>query len=79
MNNILITSAGKRVSLLNAFKKELKAIFPDVFATDSNPQLSAACMIADGWFKVPSLNSHNYVNELIKICKDNKISLIIPL
>jgi hypothetical protein len=28
MNNILIT-AGKRVSLLNAFKKELKAIFPD--------------------------------------------------
>jgi hypothetical protein len=33
-------------------------------------------MIADGWFKVPSLNSHNYVNELIKICKDNKISLI---
>jgi carbamoyl-phosphate synthase large subunit len=35
-------------------------------------------MIADGWFKVLSLNSHNYVNELIKICKDNKISLIIP-
>jgi hypothetical protein len=30
-------------------------------------------MIADGWFKVPSLNSHNYVNEP-KICKDNKIS-----
>jgi hypothetical protein len=27
MNNILITSAGKRVSLLNAFKKELKAVF----------------------------------------------------
>jgi hypothetical protein len=36
-------------------------------------------MIADGWFKVPSLNSHNYVNELIKICKDNKISLIIHI
>jgi carbamoyl-phosphate synthase large subunit len=75
MNNIL-TSAGKRVSLINAFKKELKAIFSMV--PDSNPQLSAACMIADGWFKVPSLNSHNYVNEPIKICKDNKISLIIP-
>jgi hypothetical protein len=37
MNNILITSAGKRVSS-NAFKKELKAVFPDkkVFATDYN-------------------------------------------
>jgi carbamoyl-phosphate synthase large subunit len=60
--------------------KKFESYFPDkkFFATDSNPQLSAACMIADGWFKVPSLNSHNYVNELIKICKDNKISLIIP-
>jgi carbamoyl-phosphate synthase large subunit len=49
MNNILITSAGKRVSLLNAFKKELKAIFLiKSFATDYNPQLSAACMPMDG-------------------------------
>lgn len=78
--NILITSAGKRVSLVNAFKKELKAIFSvgKVFAADSNPQLSAACMIADGWFKVPSLASANYINELIKSCKINNISLIIP-
>jgi carbamoyl-phosphate synthase large subunit len=76
MNNILITSAGKRVSLINAFKKEL-SYFPDEkFCNRLQPQLSAACMIADGW-KL-SLNSHNYVNELIKICKDNKISLIIP-
>jgi hypothetical protein len=37
MNNILITSAGKRVSLLNAFKKELKAIFLiKSFATDNH-------------------------------------------
>ena len=78
--NILITSAGKRVSLVNAFKKELKAVFTagKVFAADSNPQLSAACMMADGWFKVPSLASPNYINELIKICKINNISLIIP-
>ncbi|MDO9509996.1 MAG: ATP-grasp domain-containing protein [Candidatus Magasanikbacteria bacterium] len=78
--NILITSAGKRVSLVNAFKNELKAIFTSgkVFAADSNPQLSAACMIAVGWFKVPSLASPNYINELIKICKIHNISLIIP-
>jgi hypothetical protein len=36
-------------------------------------------MIADGWFKVLSLNSHNYVNELIKICKDNKYLLLFHL
>jgi carbamoyl-phosphate synthase large subunit len=54
MNNILITSAGKRVFYLMHLKKNWKLFFPDVFATDYNPQLSAACMIADGWFKVPS-------------------------
>jgi carbamoyl-phosphate synthase large subunit len=57
----------------------LKAVFLiKSFATDYNPQLSAACMIADGWFKVLSLNSHNYVNEQL-ICKDNKYLLLFPL
>lgn len=78
--NILITSAGKRVSLINAFKQELIATFISgkVFASDSNPQLSAACMVADGWFMVPSLANPNYINELIETCKINSIHLIIP-
>ncbi|MFK5958371.1 MAG: ATP-grasp domain-containing protein [Lutibacter sp.] len=78
--NILITSVGKRVSLLKAFQKELKIIYPKgkVFAADVNPQLAAACIISDGWFKVPSLNDSTYILKLIKICKQNNISLIIP-
>jgi carbamoyl-phosphate synthase large subunit len=78
--NILITSAGRRVSLVKAFKKELTAYFPKakVFAADANPQLSSACRVADGWFKVPRLNSSNYITELIKKCKSNSISIIIP-
>jgi hypothetical protein len=43
--------------------KELKAIFPDKSFLQQITINSAACMIADGWFKVPSLNSHNYVNH----------------
>jgi hypothetical protein len=55
----------------------LKAIFPDKsFATDYNPQLSA--WIADGWFKVLSLNSHNYVNELLKFVRITKYLLLFP-
>jgi carbamoyl-phosphate synthase large subunit len=78
--NILITSAGKRVSLVKAFQNELKVVFPEgkVFAADSNPQLSAACVIADGWLKVLRLDNSGYINDLIKICKLNMISLIIP-
>ena len=80
MNNILITSAGKRVSLILAFQKELKRIFPKakVYAADADPSLAAACIIADGWFKVPRLDDPNYIKELITICQTNSISLIVP-
>lgn len=78
--NILISSAGRRVSLVRAFQKELKKIYPDakVFAADANPVLSSACQIADGNFKVPRLNNDNYLSILIKECKQREISLLIP-
>jgi hypothetical protein len=51
MNNILITSAGKRVSLLNAFKKELKAIFLIKKFCNRFQSTTFRCLHADGWFK----------------------------
>ena len=78
--NILITSAGRRVSLVRSFQKEIKKIYPEakVYASDSNPELSAACQIADGFLKVPLLNEPQYLEELIDFCKSCKIRLIIP-
>lgn len=78
--NILITSAGRRVSLVRSFQKELKKIDPNskVFTTDMSPKLSAACQIADGSFKVPKLEDSNYMNVLIELCKTNNIKLVIP-
>lgn len=78
--NILITSAGRRVSLIKAFQKELKKLFPDgkVFAADAEPSLSAACQIADGYFKVPRFDSPNYISSLIEQCKKLNIGLILP-
>lgn len=78
--NILISSAGKRVSLVKAFQKELKILFPGskVFATDSNTELSAACAVADGKFEVPRLDHPNYIERLIINCRKNNIKLIIP-
>ncbi len=42
--NILISSAGRRVSLVRAFQKELKTLYPNakVYAADAKPVLSAA-------------------------------------
>lgn len=78
--NILITSAGRRVSLLRSFQKELKKIDVQgkVFATDSDPLMSAACQVADGYFKAPRLDEPNYIDILLDFCKAHNICLIIP-
>lgn len=78
--NILITSAGRRVSLVKAFQNELKILHPEgkVFSADNRPELSAACHVADGAFKVPHVTSDGYINRLIDICKENDIRIIIP-
>lgn len=78
--NILITSAGRRVSLVRAFQKELQAIYPKskVFAADAKPILSAACQVADGYFGLPRLDNASYIDILIEKCKKEAIRLIIP-
>ena len=78
--NILITSAGRRVSLIKAFQTELKKIFPEgkVIAVDAKPDLSPACMVADIQYKVPRLNENNYIDELLSVSLQNNVSIIIP-
>ncbi len=78
--NILITSAGRRVSLVRSFQNELKRIDSrrKVYATDSDPLLSAACQVADDYFKAPRLDDPNYVDVLIDFCISHDISLIVP-
>jgi len=78
--NILITSAGQRVSLVRAFQKELKGQFPGykVFTTDMNPQLSAACNVSDQYFQVKRVTDPAYIDELIELCVKQDIKMIVP-
>ncbi len=78
--NILISSAGRRVSLVRAFQKELKTLYPNakVYAADAKPVLSAACQVADNYFGLPRLDDSAYMSELIAKCKKEAIALIIP-
>ena len=79
-NNILISSAGKRVSLVREFQTELKKVFPQgrVFATELNPKMSPAAQISDGCFCVPRVTDEAYVDCLFKICTENEIRVVIP-
>lgn len=80
MNNILITSAGQRVSLVRAFQYELKRLIPSakVFTVDLNPILAPACHISDGYSQVPRVTDEKYIKELLSICIKRGIKLIIP-
>lgn len=80
MNNILITSAGQRVSLVKAFQKELKILDTDnkVYTVDLNPKLAPACHVSDGYRKVKKVTNPDYIAELLAICKDLKIKIIVP-
>ena len=80
MKNILITSAGKRVSLTRVFMKELKAVHADgkVFTADMNPGMAPACFISDGCFKVPRCTSDDYIQALLDLCEKHEIGLVIP-
>jgi carbamoyl-phosphate synthase large subunit len=79
-NNILILSAGRRVELVKSFKIELAKLIPasKVIAVDLNPHLSAACQIADEFYKAPNVNSTRYIKFLKELCIDKSVSMIIP-
>lgn len=78
--NILVTSAGQRVSLVRAFQKELKTLYPEnrVFTTDMFPELSAACNVSDQYFTVNRVTDPLYIDQLIAICLDNNVKMIVP-
>ena len=78
--NILVSSAGKRVSLVREFQRELRAAFPqgNVFATELNPEMSPAAQISDGCFRVPRVTEPGYADELFRICAENGVRVVVP-
>lgn len=78
-NNILITSAGKRVALTRYFKETLIRFFPEakVFITDMNPEMAPVSYVCDGSFKVPRVTAPEYPAELLKICEENNVGMVI--
>ena len=80
MKNILITSAGRRVELVESFKEEGRKLDEDlkVICTDLAPELSPACQIADLYFRAPRVTNQKYISFLKKTCAANSIVLIIP-
>lgn len=78
--NILITSAGRRVELLQAFQAQVAALIPGhrVHAVDCLPALSAACHIADSSSSSPRVTDEGYPAFLLDYCLRHQIGLVVP-
>lgn len=78
--NILITSAGKRVSLVRFFQNELRhgSAEGKVYTSELNPSMAPAGYVSDGCFAVPRVTADEYLDVLIQLCHDHGVKLVIP-
>lgn len=78
--NILFTSVGRRVSLVQSFQKALCSleITGKIVTTDCQKSAPAS-FIANVQEQVPRVTNKNYISCLIEICKKHDIKLLIPL
>lgn len=79
-HNVLLTSAGRRVELLQAFLEDAAALSHEisVFAADLKPALSSACRAADDFFTLPRVTDSTYIEKLLSLCVENEIGLVVP-
>lgn len=75
--NVLLTSAGRRTSLLEAFKKAAHQRKGKVFAGDIDG-LAPSLYLADQGFKLPSVKSPEYIPYLLELVEKHKIRLVVP-
>ena len=75
--NILLTSVGRRVSLVKFFKEALNKR-GYVYSADRDPT-APGLYVADRSFLVPKVSEENYIAFLLEKCKKEDIKLIIPL
>ncbi len=80
MRNILILSAGRRVSLVKEFLQVANEFGKDIkiFTADKEPSMASACYISDGYYQLRSVNEDGYIDELLEICKTNSIEIVVP-
>lgn len=76
---VLFTSVGRRVELMQLFKKAADKLNIDleVFGADIS-ETAPALFFCDKKVIVPRINDNAYIPALIDICKNNKIEALIP-
>ncbi len=78
--NVLLTSAGRRVSLLRGFQRALSGLGVQgkVIATDLR-RTAPAMHVADASELVPRVTSAGYIDALRDVCRRHGVKLVVPL
>jgi carbamoyl-phosphate synthase large subunit len=78
--NVLFTSAGRRVELLQEFRRAYRELGLDgtIVITDVDP-LAPTLKVADRHYLVPPNTTPDYVPALVDICERENISAVFPL
>jgi carbamoyl-phosphate synthase large subunit len=76
--NILLTSVGRRVKLVEYFKSELSVLNGNIIAIDCDENAPALYAASD-YEIVPEINDPTYIKELKVICKKYDIRAILSL
>jgi carbamoyl-phosphate synthase large subunit len=76
--NVLITAGSRRVPLVQAFQRALRAAGNgSVIITDVNP-LSPTVYVADRSYPAPLSTDPGYIDAIIEICRAERIGLVVP-
>jgi carbamoyl-phosphate synthase large subunit len=76
---VLFTCIGRRVSLLNSFRRAARQLKVDAsFCGTDATALSSALQLCDKGFPVRPVTHCNYIKQLLSIVKSNKVNLLVP-
>jgi carbamoyl-phosphate synthase large subunit len=77
---MMLSSAGRRVSLLRGFREAAGLVGADLtmVACDMTPEWSPACIEADQAFAAPPAESAEFIPAMLDICKAKQIGLLVP-
>ncbi|MBH1997828.1 MAG: ATP-grasp domain-containing protein [Sphingomonadaceae bacterium] len=77
---MMLSSAGRRVSLMRSFRQSAEFLGVDLtmFACDLTPEWSPACIEADMAFAAPSAESDEFIPAMLEKCEREGVELIVP-
>lgn len=78
VTDILILSAGRRVSLTRLFREAASLHGLSVITADMHPERSSACRDGGNWITLPHVTSPEYAGLLEAYCRENNVKLVVP-